>query len=259
MLLAALWIVAASVGRIATVRGLVDYFRRDAVLNFFGSGSNAGERDASNVSTTVVPALLRIHFLRFALAVAAILGFIGADILAGLASPAANPRPALAFSLFLPMAGLIGYLWWALNWLLSLAAMFAVRNGEDAVDAISSAAALTRERTGAVFAVTIWIGLAHLVAFVIAATIASVPLGFAGIVPGRLIIAAMIVAMLIYFVVADWLYLTRLAGYVCIAETPLALLTPQPPIPLPRAPALQTTIDRDEAILSDIQNLALET
>jgi hypothetical protein len=65
--------------------------------------------------------------------------------------------------------------------------------------------------------------------------------------------------MLIYFVVADWLYVARLAGYVCIAETPLALLAPPPPIPLPRTPPLQTTIDRDEAILSDIPNLAVET
>src|ERR1700731_3933094 len=56
LLLTMLWIVAASVGRIATVRGLLEYFRRDIVRNISAvdaphgsvsdSGiSNGGERD----------------------------------------------------------------------------------------------------------------------------------------------------------------------------------------------------------------------
>ena len=46
-------------------------------------------------------------------------------------------------------------------------------------------------------------------------------------------------------------YTARLAGYVCIAEIPDALLAPPPPIiPSPVAPA--ATIDRDELILSDV-------
>jgi hypothetical protein len=57
--------------------------------------------------------------------------------------------------------------------------------------------------------------------------------------------------------------MARLAGYVCIAETPEALLKPLPPAPpvLPPAagPPIQTTIDRDEPILSDVPNLAVET
>ena len=79
---------------------------------------------------------------------------VGAAILAGFASPDASPRPGLAFMLFLPLAGLICWLWWALNWLLSVAGIFAVRDGEDVVGAISSAVTFLRERSGAVFAVT---------------------------------------------------------------------------------------------------------
>jgi hypothetical protein len=267
LMLAVLWMVAASVGRIATVRGLLDYFRRDVAGNASAGGvANEGERDvASNVSTDApLQALLRLNFLRVVLAVAAIFGFKGAAILAGFASPATNPQPGLAFSLFLPLAGLICYLWWTLNWLLSVAGMFAVRNAEDATGAIGFAVDLTRERTAAVFAVSTWTGLAHLVALVGAGTIVSIPLGFAGIVPWRLIVAGMILVTLVYFALADWLYMARLAGYVCIAETPLALLAPLPPAPLPRTPPVhttidQTTIDRDEPILSDIPNLAVET
>jgi hypothetical protein len=261
LMLSVLWIVAASVGRIATVRGLLDYFRGDVAGSVSAVGvSNDGQRDvASNVSTTAFVALLRLNFLRVVLALAAVVGFAGASILAGFTSPDANPQPGLAFSLFLPLAGLICYVGWALNWLLSLAGMFAVRNAEDAMGAIGCAVDLTRARTGAVFAISIWTGLAHLVALVGAATIASIPMGFVGLIPWRLIIAAMILVALIYFALADWLYMARLAGYVCVAETPQALLVPLPPAPLPRTPPVQTTIDRDEPILSDLPNLAVET
>lgn len=266
LMLSVLWMVAASVGRIAIVRGLLDYFRRDVPGEFLDDHIRSdGERDvAGNVSTTTLVALLRLNFLRVVLGLAAIVGFAGAAILAGFASPDANPQPGLAFSLFLPLAGLICYVWWALNWLLSLAGMFAVRNADDAMGAIGSAVALTRERTGAVFAVSTWTGLAHLVALVGTTTIVSIPLGFAGIVPWRLIAAAMSLVTLAYFALADWLYMARLAGYVCIAETPLALLAPLPRAPLPRTPPVQTmpvqtTIDRDEPILSDLPNLAVET
>jgi hypothetical protein len=254
--LVALWIIAASVGRVATVRAALDYFRRDV---------------AGNVSTTnfdennPLPALFRLNFLRVALAVAALFGFQGAAILAGFVSPDAHPQPGLALSIFLPLAGLICWLWWAFNWLLSLAGMFAVRDGEDAVGAISAAVAFLRERTGAVLAVSTWTGLAHLVVFVGATTVASIPLGFAGLVPWRLVVAADILVALAYFAFADWLYMARLAGYICIAEMPQALLAPAPPAPVPqsRPPVqtkpVQTTIDRNELILSDLPNLAVET
>ena len=144
---------------------------------------------------------------------------------------------------------------------MSLAGIFAVSDGEDAVGAIASAIALTPERTGAVFALSTWMGLAHLVVFVGASTAASVPLGFAGVIPWRLIVAADDFRDAGLFRIADWLYMARLAGYVCIAETPSALgrchrrRFAAEDIPLP---PLQTTIDRDELILSDVPNFAVE-
>src|ERR1700730_16714555 len=125
--LAVLWIIAGSVGRIATVRGLLDYFRGDSsgYVSRSGVTSDSEREAASKVSTesgpsAPFPALVRLNFLRAAVALAAAFGFAGATILAGFASPAAHPQPGLAFSLFLPLAGLICYVWWALNWLLSL-------------------------------------------------------------------------------------------------------------------------------------------
>jgi len=72
-------------------------------------------------------------------------------------------------------------------------------------------------------------------------------------VPWRLVLAADILVTLAYFAVVDWLYMARLGGYVYIVETPQALLAPSAPVPLPKpGPALQTTIDRNELILSDV-------
>ena len=279
-MLGALWIVAASFGRIATVRALVDYFRRDVGQNS-ASPQTPGPppRDVtSNVSTpsatinaATMRALLRLNFLRVATALAAVVAVVGAMIVAGFASPDNDPQPWLAFFLFLPLAFLVALAWWTLNWILSLACLFAIRDGEDAVGAIGAAVAFCRERAAAVFAVTGWTILAHLVAFGTATIVASMPLGMLGAVPWRVVLLGVTLVTVIYFAFADWLYMARLAGYVFIAEAPEALFRPvvaRPPVVAPILPTpppvavvlpLQTTIDRDETILSDIPNPPVET
>jgi len=196
-----------------------------------------------------------LNFLRVALTLAALLAFVGSAVLAGFVSPQSNPRPGLVVILFLPLAILICITWSMLNWLLSLAGLFAVRDGEKALGALSAAGAFSRERLGPVFAVSVWTGAAHLTAFSVAGTAVSLPLAFLQVAPARLVIAASILVTLAYFAVVDWLYMVRLAGYVCIAEMPEAQA---PAATLPARP-LQTSIDREEPILSDLPNLALET
>ena len=263
LMIGLLWIIAASVGRMATVRAMLEYFRLKINHDLVAAGiSNDRNGDiASNVSTDAFFSLTRLNFLRAVVALSAIVGFAGAWILAGFASPRSNPQPGLAFSLFLPLAGVICYVWWALNWLLSLAQMFAVRDGEDAVGAISSAVSFCRERWAAIVAVSTWTGLAHLAVFLGATTVISVPLGLAAVLPWRLVALGVVLVTLAYLAIADWLYMARLAGYVCIAETPEALLRALPPMPAvpPSGPPVQTAIDRDELILSDLPNLAVQT
>ena len=248
--LSLLWIIAASIGRVVTVRALLDYSRREVASEV----SNETAR-----KQPPLPALLRLNCLRAVLTLAAMLALVGAAILVGFVSSPAKPRPGLASVLFLPLAGLIGTVWPALNWLLSLAGVFAVRNGEDALAAVSAAVTFVRECTGPVFAVTTWAGLAHLTALSIAGTAVSLPLAFVHVAPSRLVIVVMLLVALAYFAVADWLYVARLAGYVCIAEMPEAA---GESVPLP-VPPPQTSIDRDEPILSDVPsvllNLATET
>jgi hypothetical protein len=278
--LTCLWIFAASVGRATTVRSLIDYFAERQ------KSASDGEKLVPVTDRAAAPqkgvwplgSLLRLNFLRAAVALAAILSLAGTVILLHVVSasishsagPAgvtsadsaapANPAAGVAFLLFFPLAALIFAAWSTLNWVLSLAGIFAVRAGDthgDALGAVSVAVSFCRERSGAVFAVSTWTGLAHLTAFVVATTVVSMPLSFAQIVPARVVLAVVILITVAYFAVADWLYMARLAGYVCIAEMPEELLAPIAPVPSPAPP--YTTIDRDETILSDVPNIHLGT
>ncbi|MFZ0958639.1 MAG: hypothetical protein WAN60_20020 [Candidatus Sulfotelmatobacter sp.] len=276
-----LWIFAVSVGRATTVRSLIDYFAERQKL------SNDGERPVPVTNLAAAPhkgsqlgSVLRLNFVRAAVALAALLGLVGAVIVVHLVSdafssstaaagvtsansaPPAAPAAVIAFLLFFPLAGLIFLAWSSLNWVLSLAGVFAVRDGDargDALGALSAAVSFCRERSGAVFAVSFWTGLAHLTVFVVAATVVSMPLSLAQIVPARVVAVAVVLITVAYFAAADWLYMARLGGYVCIAEMPEALLAPIAPAPVPAPPASRTTMDRDEPILSDVPNLAVET
>lgn len=261
LLITVVWTVAGSLGRIATVRAIIDYFR-----GRFAPGLSAESQPVDGTRAGLATGrgnpfspLIFLHLLRAVLSLAAVLGFGGAIVLAGLVSPDAHPHPGLAFLVLVPIAALVFLFWSALNWMLSLAAVFVVRDGDDTLAAIAAAMVLFRQRPGAVLAVSSWVGVAHLVAFVAATTVVAMPLGFIPIVPWRLAVLAMILITLAYFAVADWLYMARLAGYVCIAEMTDEMFTPLPP-PIPVAPTpLQTSIDRDELILSDLPNLIVET
>lgn len=250
LLLAVIWMVAASLGRLAILESILDYFRerfRDDLKP--ADQGDEGALPGASFKDRVFR-LLQLNFLRVALAVAGLIGLAGSATIAGFVSSPTNPRPGLVSVLFLPAAGVVCLIWYELNWLLSLASIFVVRDADDAVGAICSAVTLCRERTGAVFAVSTWTGLGHLTAFVGASTVASVPLALAGVLPWQLLAIGVTLVTLVYFAVSDWLYTARLAGYVCTTELPDALLAPPaPPVITPTSPA---TIDRDELILSDV-------
>jgi hypothetical protein len=242
-----LWMIAGAIGRLTTVRWLLDYFRgRYSASNASDTSEYAGKAAAE------LPTLLRLNFLRAVVGVAVLCGLLGAAVVADILSPGSAPQPGLAFLFFVLIGAVVCFLGWFFNWFLSLAALFSVRNGTDAIASISTAASFCRDYTSAIFAVSTWTGLAHLVVFVGATIAVSMPLALAGALPGRLVILTIAIVTLIYFLIADWLYIARLAGYVCIAEMPEATPEPIPAPILPPAPvALQTTIDKNEVILSD--------
>ncbi len=246
LLLTIVWIFAASAGRLATVRALVEYFRRDAT----------GASPAKHRGT--IRTLIGLNLLRASVVLATALGLAGAAILAGYGSADPHGQAAVAILIFLPLAGLICLIGWGLNWFLSLATALAVRDGEQVGGAIVAACRLCRERAGAVLAVSIWTGLLHLTAFVIASGLVTMPMTFVSVLPWRLVVLASLLVTLLYFALADWLYVARLAGYVCIAEMQEELIALPPSPPIPNPPQVSTTIDYGEPILSDRPDIAAE-
>ncbi len=249
------WMLAAALGQIATVGSLLDYFHRDAVPE--RSGQNE-----SKATGAVFRSVIRLSFLRVALAIAAISAIAGAAILAGFASPGPGSNPAFALLIFFFVAAIAWVAAWILNWFLSLAAVCAVRDQCDAPSAISAGVSLCRERGGAVLAVTFWTGFTHLAAFFVASSVVFTPLVLAGTLPWQVIVLAMALITLAYFAVADWIHIARIAGYVCISEMPDVPTARQGMDVTPTsgastaAPSTESAVDRDELILGDLPNLA---
>jgi hypothetical protein len=229
--LAIAWIATASLGRAATVKALLDYFRE----------SDAGlpvDRTAQGGHPHAVSWRLRslagLNFFRVGLTLAAAVGCLGGLLVAGFASPKADPSPGSAVLIFLTLVMFVGLAWLLVNWFLWLAAIFVVGQGRDTFGAVTAAVDLCRSRTGSVLAAAAWFGLGHIVAFVVASSVVAFPLAFAGVLPGGVVLGGVLLVALLYFAVVDFLYVGRLAAYVYIVEGPETPPAPevaaQPPI-----------------------------
>lgn len=226
------WILVAAVGRAIILKSLLNYFfpERQSPLR--------------------VGPLIGLNGLRAAAALAGSVGSCGALLLAGTVSPRTDPSPGSAMLIFLSLGLFIWLCWAMLNWLLSLAAVFAVAEGATTFGALVSAVDLLRQRPGAIVAASIWFGLAHGVVYVIASSGAAFPLAFAGVLPGGIVLGGVILTTLIYFAIVDYLYVGRLASYLFIAESPEVAETAT--LPLPPAPNHGARVDPSELILSDL-------
>jgi hypothetical protein len=278
--LSVLWIIAVSIGRLAIVRSMIEYCS-DTIS---GASYNASGRDISNRNLCNPAAsnrsagfwsLIGLNFLRAVVTLAALLALVssakigsaimGSAIIANFAPSLADSQPAFGLLIFLALAAIIAISWMGLNWLLSFASIFAVRNAEDTAAAISTAVGVLNERSGPVLAVSIWNLFGHFAACVVAAGVASMLLVLISILPTTLVVVGIVLVALAYFAVVDWLYVARLAAYVCIAEVPEAFT---PSIISPILPAAggeratdtspQTAMDRDEPILSDLPGMAFQ-
>jgi len=230
------WVIVGSLGRAATLKALVGTFREEGKANRRG---------------TPYLSLFGLNFLRLVTFFAALVGCLGALMLAGLATSSDNPAPGSAFLIFLTILLLVWLAWSVVNWFLSLSSVFVFADGQDTFGALSAAVGLCRTRTGSVIAAGTWFGLAHIVAFFIATSVVTFPLAFAGVLPLGVVLAGVLVVTLLYFAVADFLYIGRLAAYVAMVEVPApreaAAILPPPVVINPPA----TGIDQEELILSD--------
>ena len=231
--LVALWVVLASMGRMVTLRGLLERFVPDKDIS-------------SRAPMRPMRAMVALNFLRAALALAGVAALLGGMILAGFISTPKHPRPGLAFLAFLPLLALIWMLWSSVNWFLSLAATFVARDGQPAFAALSSAVDLCRRQACPIAAASFWFWLMHVVAFVAATTAVMFPLSLASLVPGKVTLILVGALTLAYFALVDYFYTARLAGYVALAEWDRN----PPPEPPPVVAASVQRFDDDEPLFA---------
>lgn len=230
------WIVLASIGRAATLQTLIEYFRDSGAR--FARGPETSPRSR----TRSLNSLLALNSLRATAALAACVAVVGAMLVAKSASSPADPSPGTVLLIFWMLTTLVGLVWSLLNWYLSLAAIFVVRDGAPAFAALAAATNLCRARSGSLVAAATWFGIAHAIAFVVATSVAAFPLGFAEVLPGGMVFGGLLLVTLLYFAAVDFLYVGRLASYLFMIEDPPALMAPS-----------------DDDILSDIPGLVPES
>ena len=198
---ALLWILLGALGRFTTLRALVAQVEQDWTPN----------RGA-------IRSLIGLHGLRVALALAGLLSFLGAALVASSVSTRNNPHLGFATLLFIPLAGLVSVIWSWVNWFLSISTIFTVRDGADTFGSVAAALEFCRRSGRKTTPVSFWFGAMHLVAFVIGTTVVAYPLALASLIPPGITLLLMAFVLLAYFAVADYLYLARLAGYLAIVE-----------------------------------------
>lgn len=254
------WILLGSVGRAATLSQLLEHIRRRAQLVATSNAVALTEFSPTDLSQNSLRALAGLRFLRVALALAACAATLGAFVISSPLSTKTDPHPGLVFLLITIWTALIWIIWSGISWFLSTASIFVVRQGQDTFGAILAAVDLFRRRTGAIISVGTWFGAVHLVLFVIATSVVSFPLAFAGLIPPIVLIGAVLLLTLAYFAMVDALHIGRFAGYLAILEAPPAPPPPVPPPPPPfpdathsarRSPPETAMVDQDEPILSD--------
>jgi len=192
-----LWIVAASVGR-ATV-----------ITRLLGPQSNLRWSG-----------FIGVHIVRAASVLALSLAYIGCAFIAGFfAGP--DPNMFMVTLIFLLFFGIAVFVWMWVHWVLSLAAIFPVREGATTWSAVRSALRLVRQDGKQLAAVAATNGSARTLLALIFTFFGLVPLVLYRVSPG-LFIAIELAIFLVYCLLSDWMLLGRLVGYLEVANSKLS-------------------------------------
>lgn len=234
--LAMAWIVLAAFARGAITNDLLRHFHK-----VFGT--------VTEERRWRVGPLLGLNVLRLVALFAAMIG-CGAAVIAADALP--GDSPGVSFLITSGLMGLVGLTWSMVNWFLSLATIFVVRDGLGSFESVWAAIDFFGEHFGSVLAVGTWFGMVHAAIFTGATIAALVLIGWVTLLPGAVVFLSILLVTLVYFAMADFLYAGRLAAYVAILEMPpMPVIEPAAPVAQPRLP-ISNRIDPDELILSDL-------
>lgn len=219
--LAGFWIVLASLGRTATIQPML---------------TSVSER---RVAWT---RMLGISFLRFAAWFAASIALYGALTLAAIATTGLKDAIGTALLIFFALGIVVLAAWALLNWLLTLASIYVVRNDEETFTAISSAVTLLLRRFGELLATSSGWAIVRSIGFCFSIILSFVALALVRSIPPGYVLLALLLITLAYLALADLLYVGRLASYVAIIEADLEPPAVAAPI-VSASPAQSSALD----------------
>ena len=136
---------------------------------------------------------------------------------------------------------LIGVLWAAVNWNLSLAAVCCAKNAGGFGRSIRQALALDRSHSGDLLGVSLVFALWRLIVLAVAFVLWFLPSAKMATAP-RAYFAWFVITTLAYFAAADYLYIARMAGYLAI--DPLDSIDDQVGTPRPGLPGSEPIAHR---------------
>ena len=172
--IAVLWIAAATLGRAITLQSLFSTIvipSEDAPAD--PRALRLSDAGASEPRDLHFGPLLALNFMRAVFTLAALIAFLGALFLTGLAMPVQNPAAAALVGIL--VAALIGFFWSVVNWFLALAPIWIVREGHPALRSIADSVDFYRRVPGPYVGIASCFGLwraAALVAAFVAALLA---------------------------------------------------------------------------------------
>jgi hypothetical protein len=240
--IAVLWVAAATVGRAVTLQTLLSSDAQPSTAAILTGDAPADDAAAAseskhpyrsrnvNAARTHFGRLTLLNAFRALFTLATLVAFFGALVLAGAATQNVTAGAVIGVAL----GSVVALFWSLVNWFLALAPIWIVRDGHTALQSIADSLDLFRRSPAPYASIATWFGLLRagvLVAALVLALIAAQASPAAAIALG-------VVIALVYFAVADFLYIARLAAFVTLEErSPLSALTPQPlsdaPQPLP--------------------------
>ena len=232
------WIVLASLGRMAILRSILEQFDWRA--------KPQGPRST----------LFFLNFLRAAALLAAKVAAIGAVLIASSFWASTHIGLGNAARLVLVTWFLIWLAWAILNWTISAAAIFVVKEGFDALTAIGAVLRLFLSSSAGMLSASAVFGVIHLAFLGLSLGAGLIVLAFA--IAHPLAWPLVMALVLGYSFVADFLYTGRLAAYAYLSmgqeELPLWMTNWRTPAPGPDNPS--SSVDKGELILSDLPSLA---
>lgn len=173
--------------------------------------------------TVVAPrwgALFTLHLLRVISVFALLFAYIGCSRATLLVSSPDAPNYLAAFLVFLILFSVSVLLWSLIHWVISLACIFAVRDGAATLKALRKTSVLLKVRGRILAGIAAQNGTIRTVVAIVITFVALLPLAFYSM--PALLWTLEIVIFLFYCAVSDILLLARLAAYVEAAE-PTAL------------------------------------